>query len=1259
MENSVKEKLSEHVESIFKQYVSPGLHICDIATGGGKSYTIGKLTCEYYPDFYDRIIILCVQNKLVESMNREIDRFINSSDSRIKPIHKLVVLNNKEVLLEAIASGSLPKLLDEMCRDISEQERANKNARINDLRYSYNWVKKVAEGLVDLVKTYNDNNQNDYIQQQIEEGEANLRKAVRSFFELFKKHYEQTNQGKISMASLKKKFPSLAKVYPQVEFNEKRVLLMTVHKAMYGIDPILSDKIKMSDLPKKDKRTLILFDESDQAAIAMRDTIIDQSIDNGGGQKRYANGYNGYLQYKTLLESPEHISNEYYGDALESCICKSRSFIEKNWEKTFDGIKPYKSIFLDGDEDVEEYRRGVFFSGPAVRLNIAKSNDQTNSFVCYRKGERHFRLVHSKDAVASLKERYDIVCPLDDFLSLISSNIRVLKSQFSKVIGEALGNSRERFNAEIKNIAHNTASKVNYFGYPTLEREIHTFFSRFETASEYQFEQQQYEFMTNRKNQIETKDEKPLKLPDYSVYSQGVQLFQEEIDEKDNQHRVRLSCREISITPEKIILDLTRFDNSTVVFCSATASSMSVVSNFDIKYLQQILGEKFHTLSEKDRIRFDDLNQRAYPSEHQIEIVPLKHFEFEEKRENHLELPQKYREMFSKEAQQEGLDELWFRNTLRLLKRADKNLKDVCYQLYRLFQFIEAYHWFIYQEDIHSMIFFQNRTGDKDKNQIQVLSSLIDGSYVSMPSKMNDNIPDDWENEHIRITREWEIVENDILKELGGNKDVKIMLVSAYNSFKAGTNMQYNIPEGLDFVSGDNWEIDRSKLKKDWDAIYLQSPTAYLMMNEDDTETSYEKSIYNAMLVLMMLCERGCLSKFDVAQWLYKALSNLFYFSEKTELGIADDKAAWARNIIEQAVGRLCRTRNKPNTTYILYDESMESYFDVPNMNKSMTKEFKSLSEYIIHNKNDEKNANGLSEEVRRCHDANEAQRMLDMVRRQALKFTPHDSWDGDEYDEEEDLTDIPYNVQRSQRMIQSYKHTIIKKPVISGWEELEDEDKYLTFIHKCYGEWKRDDMNEFICAYDQNKRICPIGKGKQYPSSISPSLVRLDVLMKNDVIRRHFEKHGFATNWKQGGMILHPQILATDYTGEIGEEAFKALLLHYTNCTENKIRHLEGIDYELADFVVCKPDGDYKIAFDVKNMNPNADHSDRERDIPTSKKREVKRKRLGCELITVNILKIDMAAMDDIREIGGLIDENGVVIPSAIERLRKLVDEN
>ena len=102
MAKSYKEQLSEHVEAIFKQYVTPGLHICDIATGGGKSYTIGKLTCEYYPKHFDRIVILCVQNKLVDGMNREIDRFIDSPDSVIKDNQKLVIDSSFGFRLQAV-----------------------------------------------------------------------------------------------------------------------------------------------------------------------------------------------------------------------------------------------------------------------------------------------------------------------------------------------------------------------------------------------------------------------------------------------------------------------------------------------------------------------------------------------------------------------------------------------------------------------------------------------------------------------------------------------------------------------------------------------------------------------------------------------------------------------------------------------------------------------------------------------------------------------------------------------------------------------------------------------------------------------------------------------------------------------------------------------------------------------------------------------------------------------------------------------------
>ncbi len=115
MDKTKKELLSQHVETIFKRFEDPGLHICDIATGGGKSYTIGKLTCEYYSQKFDRIIILCVQNKLVLGMNREIDKFIDLENSMLTSADKLVIENNFEVICKACLSTAFDDLFDQMC----------------------------------------------------------------------------------------------------------------------------------------------------------------------------------------------------------------------------------------------------------------------------------------------------------------------------------------------------------------------------------------------------------------------------------------------------------------------------------------------------------------------------------------------------------------------------------------------------------------------------------------------------------------------------------------------------------------------------------------------------------------------------------------------------------------------------------------------------------------------------------------------------------------------------------------------------------------------------------------------------------------------------------------------------------------------------------------------------------------------------------------------------------------------------------------
>ena len=79
---------------------------------------------------------------------------------------------------------------------------------------------------------------------------------------------------------------------------------------------------------------------------------------------------------------------------------------------------------------------------------------------------------------------------MNKFLSLIVGNTTAIKAQLSKVVNEAFQKSVEKFEKTEDELSANKLPKNHYLGYPTREREIHTLFSRFETNSEYQFEQQ-------------------------------------------------------------------------------------------------------------------------------------------------------------------------------------------------------------------------------------------------------------------------------------------------------------------------------------------------------------------------------------------------------------------------------------------------------------------------------------------------------------------------------------------------------------------------------------------------------------------------------------------------------------------------------------------------------------------------------------------------------------------------------------------------
>ena len=62
----------------------------------------------------------------------------------------------------------------------------NTEGNNNELRYACSKIKKTYEGVKNLILTQGNNN-NDFIQTQITQGETKLIRDVRNFFELYKK----------------------------------------------------------------------------------------------------------------------------------------------------------------------------------------------------------------------------------------------------------------------------------------------------------------------------------------------------------------------------------------------------------------------------------------------------------------------------------------------------------------------------------------------------------------------------------------------------------------------------------------------------------------------------------------------------------------------------------------------------------------------------------------------------------------------------------------------------------------------------------------------------------------------------------------------------------------------------------------------------------------------------------------------------------------------------------------------------------------
>lgn len=1215
-----KIELNNLIESEFKRYVDNKVYISNFATGGGKSYNIAKLTCTYYPKHFGQIVILCVQNKLVLNMKGELSKFYGDSDCLVSQENVLLVESNAKVLANAVRNNSIRRLYGEIEQYVEKEELYFKLSILNELKVN---IKNVEQKILNVPE-----NEFDKLSENkdFSELEFKIRKAIKDLILL-------VPGGRTNNSKILNLFPSLIDVYPQINIRKAKVVLLTVHKALMGIDLILEKEISLVGFENK-SGTLFIFDESDQAALSMRNVIITQSL------RENIDLYRDFTTYQSLLEESSISEDFPQKDLLMNNKSKAQETLRKRFYKKMGIDRMPNNILLKRKEIIDSSKNGVFICGPTLIYNI-KHKDVNPCHVMIPKVANHLTM----SSFIEEKNSKEKCVVLSDFVVLLSNSIRTIKASLTNVVKTIKKDQMKVYNDSIKN---EEAQNTNY---PTDENCVHTLTKRFRNV-EYEIEKQLNDFLKTPRN-IRTHRGKSVE--DTSVYMQGMQLYNVSVDDQDLLKSVSFYGHEILTTPEKIIYQLISKDNNTVVLSSATANSDSVASNFSIQHLKYMLRGKIDRTEVDRHIQFENYLGHLYHKDYYVNTSKINGYKFSDSRIEKWEMPDIYSNMFCKEALDEGLDKKWFQITKSILKtqctgkKDSESINQILFQINRLFKFMESYHKFWHNNDIHSMIYFQNKSGKDDFNrkQIMLLSSLIDGSYLSNEVKLDSLDLPEIVNSNVLISNDTKEVKNKIENTIGKDPGAKLFLVTAYNSFKAGENLQYKYPEGLPVLVGDSWtEVN----EKDWDAIYLEEPTHYFTITRDKTSDS-ENQKYLSLLNLMMFYEDGKICLKEVFSYLDAILKNQqVYVRIGDNPAMAKDKAKWMLVILEQAVGRLCRTKNKNNVTHIFYDEGVAKYFQYYDKKKSYTKEFRQLIEDVLRDNKDLDSTWDLAELAERINLAQKANMELNRINTKALWYNFRDremdfvDSDGSDFDENASFRgDV--DVEKYQDILDDFKQIILKNPTLDSIDILENENIGIN-IEQCYGEWKTDKKRQGYDYWRTEKKISVKGNDSIL-YRITPEDVRLDIMMKNPIIKTHFEKSGFATCWKcEHSYILHPNILQSWYAGEIGEQAFLALIKQEIGID---FVRLKGKDYELADFVIKDKNGKNLIAYDVKNYNPDFVHVDNINDVDTPEKRQYKRERLGCRVVTVNILEIE-GLQNTSDEIGGLIDKNGIVINENLE---------
>lgn len=1125
----MKEALKEFIQSLPEG--GAGLRFFEMPTGSGKTYGTMQFMHDFviHPEGFSikRIIYLTNLKSNLNDAYGDFKKLFEGKEELFTD-NVLKITANIDCIIDHILEIDVE---DDITKMVSFQNLKNNVLLLKDL-------KKINDSYPDAVESFK--------KTVLTKAEKTFRLDVEKYISKWS-NCEKENQ---RIKRIKKDFRWLLDIYPAILTSQRRVLFVTTDKFISGNNPIVNKPYRFSS-NSIIKDSIVIIDESDKAKMHLLNHQIQNATDHRLDLLQVVCSIHKSF---TTDEKPEELFIQ--ADEEEKEKTTRRAF-----EKTKD---VFEEVFVNHNLNyqfklsTESDSKNFFIFHDFDPMTISTSNE-TNSIYIRKDDKRKLNIITKEEKKHT-----------DRLGSLIGSLVGAV-NYFVKFVCMAADNYVEAKNKilpldEQLELEDAISSILSIFG---LEQ------GSLETLKR---------IAINTHRVIGKKVEQSRdKIFGYDLYEEGFQLYSF-LNDTSHDMNTKIMMSFLDDTPEKFLKTLAY--NTAVACISATASADTVLNNFNMRYLKEMLGDSMSLLPlhTEERLKQSYHSRRA-KSKPNIEVIAI--------------------DIMTNDVIDSFSNVAGEREQLQLLLDAYPNSdfwkKDPLFDKKRFVKIAITIKKFVDNKDSRVMLVLTPRLlkqkGSSNIYNEDSIEKVID--IVSNKKKTKNKL------EILTLTSK--NVNYFLVKyKKAINEGRRVIIFSSYSTAGTGQNLQYSI-------------LDDNGIEKevDIDSIYLEKPTYLLSIptrNMDEAElsgliyenlalaTNQEKTFREAKNFIKRACRVKEQSEIEMESK-YVCYQN-YECSSVNNAGVV---------IVKQAIGRISRTDGLNGLTkgkYIYIDQEIFNSFS---FEKEKTK-FNTLEFQAVMDK--------ATAPIKKNNNIDQklifAINMCDVSRSniRSLLKTDKEKW-------------IESNVVKYKEI----RAFLIVHPTLSEIEMEQNSDMRMFYLKAFDGQKINKYWFKRTSAAD-DYRIEKISYDKGFGLiEASADYVKLTDFMRVDLIKNYFVEHGYATDFKLADYILLPNILDDIYRGTIGEEVGKAIFEKKLGVDLLEITDLSK--FEKFDFCLKK---NKDIYIDFKHWARSNKNDNEELE-----KISMKKKKIGAKAVfVINV----MSSSEDYKIYKYSDDPDIIVIP-------------